>query len=271
MLKPKNRELTAPCQANQDIGFFEKLNVEFFIHELKDPVAVIETALHALVDQKETFGPLSHLQEATLKRTLRSSKKIRQMLNEMLEIGRVEASVFCKREFGLEKIVFEILIEALEIQVLPIFEAVEPIKNPKDQLKCLASHGIYFFCDKKIKDLTVIQDEIKFRQIIINLIKNALYHRCQLVEIRLRLKDDHLILTVGDDGPGVAAEHHQLIFDQYMQIDDIPLMSRNGYGLGLAGARILARCLCGDIEIQSQKGQGAVFRLSLPITASKKI
>lgn len=266
MLKQKNRELTVPSQADQDVCFFEKLNIEFFVHEIKDPVAVIETALQALVDHKETYGPLSHLQEATLKRTLRSSKKIRQMLNEMLEIGRVEAAVFCKREFDLEKIAFETLIEALEIQSFPIFEAVEPIRNRKDKLKCLTSHGIYFFCDRKIKGFTVIQDEIKFRQIIINLIKNALYHRHQLVEIRLRLKDDHLIFTVGDDGPGVATEHHQLIFQQYMQIHDMPQMSRCGYGLGLAGARSLARCLGGDIQIQSQKGQGAVFRLSLPIT-----
>jgi two-component system OmpR family sensor kinase len=264
MLKQKNRE---PSQADQDLRFFEKLNIEFFIHEIKDPVAVIETALHALMDHRETYGPLSHLQEATLKRSLRSSKKIRQMLNEMLEIGRVEGAVFFKRKFGLQKIVFETLIEALEIQALPIFEAVEPIRKSKDKLNCLASHGIYFFCDKKIKNLTVIQDEIKFRQIIINLIKNALYHRHQLVEIRFRLKEDHLILTVGDDGPGVAAEHHQLIFRPYMQIHAMPQMSRCGYGLGLAGARTLARCLGGDIEIQSQKGQGAVFRLSLPVNA----
>ena len=267
MLKQKNRELTVPSQADQDVRFFEKLNIEFFIHEIKDPVAVIETALHALVDNRETYGPLSHLQEATLKRSLRSSKKIRQMLNEMLEIGRVERAVFCRRTFGLENIVFETLIEALEIQSLPIFEEVEPIRNPKDKLNCLAYHGIYFFCDKKIKGLTIIQDEIKFRQIVINLIKNALYHRYQLVEIRLRLKDDHLILTVGDDGPGVAAEHHRLIFRQYMQIHDMPQMPRCGYGLGLAGARTLARCLGGDIEIRSQKGQGAVFRLSLPLIA----
>jgi two-component system OmpR family sensor kinase len=269
MLKRKNRDLSVASQADQDVRFFEKLNIEFFIHEIKDPVAVIETALQAMVDHRETYGPLSQLQEATLKRTLRSSKKIRQMLKEMLEIGRVESAVFCKREFELEKIAFETLIEALEIQALTIFEAVEPIRNTKDKLKCLASHGIYFFCDSKIKGLTVIQDEIKFRQIIVNLIKNALYHRDQLVEIRLRLKDGHLILTVEDDGPGVAAEHHQLIFDQYMQIHDMPQMSRCGYGLGLAGARTLARCLGGDIDIRSKKGHGAVFRFSLPITASK--
>jgi signal transduction histidine kinase len=108
-------------------------------------------------------------------------------------------------------------------------------------------------------------DETKFRQIVTNLIKNGLYHRSKALNIQLQKKANQLLLTVQDDGPGVAFEHHQLVFEQYKQIDPLPDISRSGHGLGLAGAQILARCLGGDIELDSQKGQGAVFCVTLPI------
>jgi signal transduction histidine kinase len=267
MFKEKIRNSEEQYQRDLNIRFFEKLNIEFLIHELKDPVAVIETALRTMVDQREIYGPLSSRQEATLKRTLLCSKKIHQMLDDLLEIGRGQTACFIQQKFAVREVAFKTLIEALEIQSYPIFKKIEQSTSSDDKLKYLASHGIYFLCDKKVKDLEIIQDEIKFRQIVINLIKNALYHRDELVEIRLRLHDSRLILTVGDDGPGVAPEYHQLIFNQYMQINDKLQMSRCGYGLGLSGARILARCLGGDIKIQSHNEQGAVFHLTLPITS----
>ncbi|MGV7224599.1 MAG: ATP-binding protein, partial [Nitrospinales bacterium] len=57
----------------------------------------------------------------------------------------------------------------------------------------------------------------------------------------------------------------ELIFKRYAQVKECSIVPRKGHGLGLAGALILARCLGGDIKIESQKGQGATFRLTLPL------
>ena len=76
---------------------------------------------------------------------------------------------------------------------------------------------------------------------------------------------DNLLLAVTDDGPGVEPEHHDMIFRRYAQVAECSVVARKGHGLGLAGAQILARCLGGDIKIDSRKGQGATFRLMLPV------
>ncbi|MBT8332423.1 MAG: hypothetical protein KJP06_08860, partial [Deltaproteobacteria bacterium] len=67
--------------------FFKEIEIEFLVHELKDPIAIIETGLRTLLERQDKFGPLSKRQENTLKRTLRNSKKARELLHSMLEIG----------------------------------------------------------------------------------------------------------------------------------------------------------------------------------------
>lgn len=252
-------------ELEQNVRFFEHLKVEFMVHELKDPVAVIETILHALMDHKNTYGPLTQRQEDNLKRALLSSKKVRQMLYDLLEIGRGQAKSFICRKFIVDRVTLESLFNALEVQVYLLFEKMALLQTSAQRLEYLASHGIQLFIDKDVENLEVVLDETKYRQIVTNLIKNGLCHRNQALKIRLQKDASHLMLTVQDDGPGVASEHHQLVFEQYKQIAPMPDMSRSGHGLGLAGAQILARCLGGDIVILSQKGQGATFLMTLPI------
>ena len=55
--------------------FFREIEIEFLVHELKDPIAIIETGLRTLLERQDKFGALSARQENTLKRTLRNSKK----------------------------------------------------------------------------------------------------------------------------------------------------------------------------------------------------
>ena len=95
-------------------------------------------------------------------------------------------------------------------------------------------------------------------------------HRNQLLEICIDYREDNLIVEVIDDGPGVDSRDHELIFKRYTQLKSCVLLSRNGHGLGLAGARILARHLGGDITIKSRRGAGTVFCLSLPLKFSNE-
>jgi two-component system OmpR family sensor kinase len=76
---------------------------------------------------------------------------------------------------------------------------------------------------------------------------------------------ENLIMAVADDGQGVEPEHQDLIFKRYAQVKECSIVPRKGHGLGLAGALILARCLRGDITLDSRPGQGATFRLVLPV------
>ena len=101
--------------AAADGGFFRDINVEFLIHELKDPISVIETAVRMLLEKPDKYGPLTKRQEKTLKRALRNSKKARSLLADLLEVGRSDAGCFQSCRFDPVSAVDEALMEALEI------------------------------------------------------------------------------------------------------------------------------------------------------------
>ena len=84
-------------------------------------------------------------------------------------------------------------------------------------------------------------------------------------------REDQLIVDVVDDGPGVEKENRELIFERYTRLKECVLLSRTGHGLGLAGARILARHLGGDITVKSNPGPGAVFCLTLPLIYQERL
>jgi signal transduction histidine kinase len=157
-------------------------------------------------------------------------------------------------------------MEALETMAVSIAEAVGKCGKQQEALHFLNQHGIFLNITPQVFQMEMNQDETKFRQIAGNLIKNALHHRKKRLEIKMQQEKDRLVMDVIDDGPGIDSEFHQLIFKRYAQVNECTPLQRRGHGLGLAGARIMARCLGGDIELNSKKGKGAVFRLILPVS-----
>ena len=85
------------------------------------------------------------------------------------------------------------------------------------------------------------------------------------VKLSTRRVNDQLQIRIRDDGPGIAREHHERIFEPYVQIGAGASVERKGHGLGLAGARKLARRLGGEIAVSSETGAGSVFRLTVPL------
>src|SRR3989339_618414 len=92
--------------------FFREVQIEFLIHELKDPISVIETGIKTLLTKRDKYGSLSASQEKTLNRALRNTKKAWEMLNSLLEIGRSEAGCFISCRFQPAQVAYETLLEA---------------------------------------------------------------------------------------------------------------------------------------------------------------
>ena len=188
------------------------------------------------------------------------------MLNNLLEIGRSQSGCFVCSYFQPAKSVFQIMKDALEITTGPLADEIGKYQTEKDASELLSQNGILLNTSPQAVDIEMFQDEIKFCQIVGNLLKNALHHRRKRVEIKMAVEDKDLVLRISDDGPGVDPEHQELIFKRYAQVKECSIVPRKGHGLGLAGALILTRCLGGDIKIESQPGQGATFDLKLPLT-----
>jgi len=245
--------------------FFREIEIEFLVHELKDPIAIIETGLRTLLERQDKFGALSARQESTLKRTLRNSKKARELLHNLLEIGRSESGCFIGERFQPAESALQALKDALETHAWNVFEKFGAYDDQTKALEFLAASGISFAVASAVQGLEMFQDEVKFRQIIGNLIKNALHHCKEKVDIRLDLDGEDLVIAVTDDGPGIEPENHEMVFRRYAQVKECSIVPRRGHGLGLAGANIISRCLGGSLELESEKGKGATFRLKIPL------
>ena len=133
-----------------------------------------------------------------------------------------------------------------------------------DRIAMLSKSGIRIDIAPSAEGVAICQDQTKFAQIAGNIIKNGFYYRRRQLLIHLSFQRDQLSIAVRDDGPGIAPEHHEAIFDRYRQVMASAEVARSGHGLGLAVARILARSMGGDITIDSELGQGALFKFVLP-------
>jgi two-component system OmpR family sensor kinase len=173
--------------------------------------------------------------------------------------------------FDPASILDEVLMEALEASGSSGWETIQEIGEGPDKNTVLRQLGIHLTCSDVVRGTQLCQDEAKFRQIVGNLIKNALQHRRRRLDVGMTVLEDQLIIEVVDDGPGVERENRELIFERYTRLKACALLSRTGHGLGLAGARILARHLGGDITVQSNRGTGAAFRLTLPVNLKENI
>jgi two-component system, OmpR family, sensor kinase len=244
--------------------FFQDISIEFLIHELKDPIAIIETGLRTVLEKQEQYGPLTSKQANTLTRSLRNTRKAWALLNDLLEVGRSEAGCLLCSRFLAVKALRQALKDALETVTGPASEALGKYQDEAELNRLLNNHGIFICTDAAAGAAEMYQDETKFRQIAGNLIKNALHHRRKRIDVRLETRSAILELCVQDDGPGIEPDHHELIFKRYTQVKECALVERRGHGLGLAGSLIMARSLGGDIRVESRKGEGALFRLILP-------
>jgi len=245
--------------------FFQNLDIEFLIHELKDPIAVIETGARTLLEKQDKFGKLSDRQERTIRRVIRNSRKARDMLYSLLEVGRSEVGSFVCGSFNPVETTFTILSECLELQKPSIADYIHKLSQMNEAIAYLNSCGIHFTAPPELLPLEMNQDLAKYRQIVGNIIKNALHFRRDSIQIELKVTDEKLRVAVIDDGPGVEPEDCEAIFKRYSQSKDCSMTPRQGHGLGLAGARTMARYLGGDIELTCDPDKGTIFKLTLPL------
>jgi signal transduction histidine kinase len=242
--------------------FFERLEVEFFVHELKDPLSVIESGLRMLVEKQAKFGELSPRQIRTLGRVLRSSRRARQILSGLLEVGRAEERHFACQLFRPDRIVRAVALDCVELMVGPRGPLAET-DTPSQVDAWLEANGLHLVLPEPKAPNRICQDQEKFRHILANLIKNALHHRHRRITVTCQWDQRLTRIRVEDDGPGVLPEHRELIFQRYAQVETPAGVKRRGYGLGLAGARHLARSLGGDVQVHGDAG-GACFEVTLP-------
>ena len=214
-------------------------------HELRTPlnaiggyVELVEMGIH---------GPVTPAQREALGRVRASQQHLLTLINDVLSFARVEAG-------------------HIELDLRPHFTAtllasVEPLVAPLARAKgiALSVNG----CDPSLR---FVGDDERTRQILLNLVGNAIKFTQPGGRVRLGCARTSagVEIRVADDGPGIAPDRQQSIFDPFVQVERRFSNPRDGVGLGLAISRDLARAMGGELTVASVPGEGSTFTLALP-------
>lgn len=116
--------------------------------------------------------------------------------------------------------------------------------------------------------ISLVTEQKLIETVLRNFITNALRYTPpgERIVIKCELVNRRVVLSVCDTGPGIAAEHHQRIFDRFYRTAEARDRISGGTGLGLTIARRAAHSLGGHIELESELGRGSEFRLVVPLT-----
>jgi len=244
-LEAANRELQV---ANVKIREADRLKSEFLAnmsHELRTPMNAI-IGFTRLVRRKAA-DLLPERQIENLEKVEISANHLLGLINDILDLSKIEAG-----KMGVNFMPFDLgpLVDTCLATVEPM------VKGGKVRL---------------IKDVPqdlpeVLSDQDKLKQIIINLLSNALKFT-EEGEVRLSaaLKDASLRITVSDTGIGIRSDALEYIFEEFRQADGSSTRKYGGTGLGLSITKKLTELLGGTIDVQSVEGKGSTFTIILPL------
>jgi two-component system phosphate regulon sensor histidine kinase PhoR len=116
-------------------------------------------------------------------------------------------------------------------------------------------------------DITVRADEDGLRQILSNLIDNAVKYTPAggRVAVRARRDGSMAVIEVADTGVGIPPEHHSRVFERFYRVDRARSRELGGTGLGLAIVKHLCLAMGGQVSVESQPKHGATFEVRLPL------
>jgi len=247
----------------------EKISLQLFIHDLKVPLAVIEAGITSLLGKLEKYGPLTERQEKVLVRTLRNTRVIQALVNDSLELERSKQGVLNVTRIRVSDLIEEALVEIFDLVDYRASEKIKVCSDLRQLRSALEEKGLMIFIDEGLWCEELSLDEPKIKQILRNLLNNALKYRKSCVELTVEKQHDHLFFSVKDDGEGIPSIYHKRIFESYFQMNATDSYTVRGHGLGLAGVMVLIEDMGGQLSLESDEGKGAKFVVELPLTLTK--
>lgn len=245
----------------------DKIKMDLLIHDLKGPLAVIEAGVSSLLARREKYGPLTDKQDKVLVRALRNTKVLQTLVNDALELGRSSAGVINVTCSKISDVIEQSLVEIFDLVDRGTSERIKICADLPRLREALEENGISLLIDEGLWCQEVFLDEAKIRQVLRNLLNNALKYRKNRVEVIVEEENDHLLFSVTDDGEGIPKVYHKKIFESYFQLDVTNTHSVRGHGLGLAGVMVLVEDMGGELHLESDAGQGAKFLVKVPLAS----
>lgn len=236
--------------------------VDLLIHDLTGPLSIVSASVGSLINKEDKFGPYDENQRETLKRALRNAEKAKALLQEIIEVYRSEEGLFRKDQFMVFDALHEALIDAIEVVTPEIGEELARVSDEKSFNAILLKNGISVEVTGRYRTTPFSHDQKKIRQILRNLISNALKYRKAMMKLTI-FGDLDLTVTVEDDGPGIPEEKQDYIFKRFFNLKNRQ-SGPEGLGFGLSCVKNLIETMRGDISLRSGEGFGSCFTVRIP-------
>ena len=236
----------------QDITYLKRLDqmksdfVHTVSHDLRSPL----TAVLGYAELVERVGPLTEQQQEFVRRIQGSVNNITALVNELLDLGRLEAGFDSRRE--------SVQLESILAYSLGLFEPLVKQKNLKLEQEVAAG-------------LPALRaNPIRIRQMIDNLVGNAVKYTPPdgKVFVTVHAEDHQIIFQVKDTGPGIPREEQLRIFEKFYRASNVA--GTKGSGLGLSIVKSIVDSYHGRVWVESAVDQGASFIVVLPAFEPKE-
>ena len=242
------RQLDEARVARAEAEAANKAKTEFLAvmsHELRTPLNAIGGYAELL--EMGLRGPVTPAQLEDLRKIRRSQRHLLGLINDIMNFARIET--------GHVSLSFD------NVSVNETLAVLDALTEPQ-----VASKGIHYEHGRCDPGLTVWADKEKTRQILINLVSNAIKFTPAGGSIRIECDqvDGTVKFLVRDTGRGIPKDKLEAIFEPFIQVNRQFTREQEGVGLGLSISRDLARMMNGELTAESEEGVGSTFTLTLP-------
>lgn len=220
-------------------------------HEIRTPMNAIngftDLIINTDINETEKLEYLNVIEK--------SGKNLVSIIDDLIEMSKIDSN----------QIVPNYTVVNLESSVNELYETIKVTIPHKE---------IEFILVKSAKpaEFNIITDDIKLKQVIINLLTNAIkFTDAGMVSFGYEVDEKNSLIhfTVKDTGLGIDEHDHKNIFDRFKRVDSDVSIKVGGLGLGLAISKAYVELLGGTISLESKVGQGSTFHFSIPLQYAK--
>lgn len=232
---------------------YDKLKTEFFAnisHEFRTPLNVILGSLQLLELKNSNIALEDRKMDFT-----KHSKVVRQncfrlikLINNLIDITKIDANYM------------EVDLKNKDI--------VEIVRNTTASvMEYTNSKGLELIFSSSVKHKIMSCDSHKIERIILNLLSNSIKFTKSggRIHVKVYARKDNLYISVADTGIGIAKEKQKIIFDRFIQADELFTRRSEGSGIGLSLVKSLVEMHNGSISVESKYGKGSKFTVKIPV------
>ena len=214
-------------------------------HELRTPLNAILGYAELIVDK--IYGGVPAPIVEVLERVQKSWRHLLGLINDVLDLSKIEAGQI---DLSVSSFTFQDIASS-------VHSATESLASEK---------GLALSVEVEPATPVANGDERRLTQVLMNLVGNAIkFTDSGKIAIRVSPRDSMFLVSVQDTGPGIPADQHEKIFEEFQQVDTSATRKKGGTGLGLAISKRIVEMHGGRLWVESEVGAGSTFNFTIPM------